>query len=256
MSTRWFPLVRWFRIALDCCLPRTCAACGSPLPPGHAHAACGRCLAAIRPPSPPWCPRCGLPLPHAGAPCPDCRRHPPAFGIARAAGVYRGDDTALNPLGALVRALKYHGRREVAPTLGALLADRWPYDADVVLVPVPACRRRLQERRVDHALLLARALARRRRLPLAADVLRRVRATAVQAGLDAVSRRRNLAGAFAVVRPGVVRGRHVVVVDDVLTTGATADLCARALLAAGARRVDVWVVARTPASTPARRRSP
>src|SRR5262249_5466032 len=98
----------------------------------------------------------------------------------------------------------------------------------------------------NQALLLARTLARRRGLALAPRALVRTRATHAQPGLAALARRRNLAGAFAVPRPADVRGRDVVLVDDVLTTGATADTCARVLLDAGAARIDVYTAGRAP----------
>jgi ComF family protein len=152
----------------------------------------------------------------------------------------------LNPLAGAIRALKYRQRRDVAATLGALLAERWPFGDDAVLVPVPPSSARLRARGHDHVLLLARVLARRARLRLAPGALRRVHPTATQVRLDAGARRHNLAGAFAVQHREAIRGRRVVLVDDVLTTGATADACAAVLAAAGAERVDVFTVGRAP----------
>ena len=134
----------------------------------------------------------------------------------------------------------------LAGALGALLAERYPFRPNALLVPVPLHPARLRARGFNQALLLARALGRRRGLPLAPRLLVRTRATDVQARLPAAERRRNLDGAFAVRAPRLCRARSVVRVDDVLTTGATADACARALLAAGAARVDVYTVGRAP----------
>ena len=154
--------------------------------------------------------------------------------------------TGLNPLAAAVGGLKYRRRRRVAEALGALLAERYPFGADALLVPVPLHRRRLRARGFNQALLLARVLGRRRALSVAPRALARIRATEAQTGLPAADRKRNLRDAFAVRTPAVIEGRPVVLVDDVLTTGATADACARALLAAGARRVDVYTAGRAP----------
>jgi len=136
----------------------------------------------------------------------------------------------------------------VADALGALLAEHYPFGPEALLVPVPLHPKRLRARGFNQALLLARALGRRRGLPVAPRVLVRTRATLAQAGLSAAARRRNLRAAFAVRSPARVARRLVVLVDDVLTTGATADACARALLNGGAARVEVYTVGRAPGS--------
>jgi ComF family protein len=236
---------RWLRLALDCVLPRDCDACERPLPGGVPGAVCAACLATIVPPSP-RCDTCDVPTPHPVRRCADCDISTPAFSSARALGLYLPSQTGLNPLARAVHALKYRGRRVVAGSLGELLAERYPFAHDALLVPVPLHLDRLRARGFNQALLLARALGRRRGLATLADVLRRRRDTPLQAGLGAAARQRNLRDAFVVVGAGCLRRRDVVLVDDVLTTGATANACATALRAAGAARVDVFVVGRTP----------
>jgi ComF family protein len=144
-----------------------------------------------------------------------------------------------------IHALKFRGRRALARPLAKLIVEQWgaALDADVAaLVPVPLARGRQAERGFNQAALLAERLAAALGVPARPRWLARVRATAPQSDLGAAERRANVRGAF-VAHPAVA-GRHVVVVDDVLTTGATVAECARALKAAGAARVGVLAVAR------------
>lgn len=231
------------RLLADLLFPGDCEVCGAPLPPGDRACLCGPCCARILPPPPPLCPRCGIPTRSVDA-CFDCRRRPPRYARARALGLYLPEAGPLNPLAAAVRALKYQARRPVAWTLGELLAERYPFAPDAVLVPVPLHPRRLRERGFNQSLLLARALGRARRLLVVPRALVRTRPTAAQPGLTRAAREQNLRGAFAVCAAAAVRDRPVVLVDDVLTTGATANACATALLAAGAAQVDVYTVGR------------
>jgi len=239
---------RWLQVLLDGVFPQHCEACERPLPLGHGSCLCAACRAAMAAPAPPLCRSCGVPLRLIGPsdPCPSCVHHPPAFAAARAAALYLPSASGLNPLAAAVQGLKYRRRRKLADALGALLAERYPFAPDALLVPVPLHRTRLGARGFNQALLLARALGRRRGLPVAPRLLVRTRATEAQARLPAAERRRNLDGAFTVRTQRLRLTRPIVLVDDVLTTGATADACARALLAAGAGRVDVYTVGRAP----------
>jgi ComF family protein len=202
----------------------------------------------MAPPPPPLCRLCGVPLGGRAVSerCQTCARRPPAFAAARAAALYLPAAAGRNSVAAAVHNLKYRGRRHVAEALGALLAERYPFADRALLVPVPLHVRRLRARGFNQALLLARALGRRRGLAVAPRVLVRTRATLAQPGLAAAERLENVRDAFAVRAPGAVARRRVVLVDDVLTSGATAAACARALLAAGAARVDVYTVGRAP----------
>lgn len=167
---------------------------------------------------------------------------PPAYRRARAAVRY--DEVARN----LVHALKYGDRIDLAPTAGTWMARAGREllsDADA-LVPVPLHWRRLWTRRFNQSAQLALAVSRACGVPVADSALKRVKATAQQVGLSQKERAANVQGAFRVPPEGkaAVQGRRLILIDDVLTSGATVDACARTLLRAGARDVDVLVFAR------------
>ena len=191
----------------------------------------------------PWnrvaCTRCGLPMPAIGE-CGDCLTQPPALTQVRAVFVYGF------PLDRLVPRFKFHrdlaAGRLMADLMVGVLASAPRPD---VLAPLPLHAHRLRERGYDQALELARPLAAALTLPLRPDLLQRVRSTAPQSELDASQRHRNVASAFAVPARAALPA-HIALVDDVMTTGATLDAAARALLRGGAKRVDAWVCARVP----------
>jgi ComF family protein len=234
----WWP---WVTAALDLVFPPLCPVCDGLLGKGRRDPLCGACWKGFDRISPPWCRCCGAPLGIEGL-CGACRSRRPRFAYARAA--LRYGDLAREA----IHAFKFGGRRGLANPLGDLLAgvglSALPGAVPDVLVPVPLHPRRARERGYNQALLLARRLERAWGVPVAADVLLRNVPTLPQTDLDAAARRRNVRDAFAVRRPEVIAGRHVVLVDDVLTTGATAGECARVLLRAGAATVGVVTVAR------------
>lgn len=235
------PLRRWVTAVVDLVFPPLCPVCREMLGAGRRDPLCGVCWEALERIAPPWCRCCGAPLGVEGL-CGACRGRRPHFAYARAAARY----------GDLVRetihAFKFGGRRGLANPLGDLLAGlglgALPGAAPDVLVPVPLHPRRARERGYNQALLLARRLERAWGVPVVADALIRAVPTRPQTDLDAAARRRNVRDAFAVRRPALIAGRHVVLVDDVLTTGATAGECARSLTRAGAAAVGVLTVAR------------
>jgi len=231
----------WVAAALDLVFPPICPVCDGPLGAGRRDPLCGACWEGLERIAPPWCRCCGAPLGVEGL-CGACRQRRPRFAYARAALRYGGIARDA------IHAFKFGGRRLLADPLGDLLAglglSALPGAAPDLLVPVPLHPRRARERGYDQALLLTRRLGLAWSLPVGADALVRTVATLPQADLDAEARRRNVREAFAVRRPELCAGRHVVLVDDVLTTGATAGECALALTRAGAAAVGVLTVAR------------
>lgn len=240
------PARAWMLAALDLVFPAVCPVCEAALGAGRRDPLCGPCWSAIVPVTPPWCARCGLPFPTFAASgfadsgvCQACATDPPRFAWARAAALYEG------ALRDALHAFKFRGKRALARPLAALVAETLcahrPPDLDA-LVPVPLAPARERDRGFNQSALLADRLATELGVGVHAGWLRRTRATAPQTELTAMERRTNVRGAFT--SAPVVRGKSVAIVDDVLTTGATASECARALLAEGARSVGVITVAR------------
>ncbi len=226
----------------------TCAACREPLHHPTRGAVCETCWAAISTFLPPLCAHCGDPLPSwrvisiDTGQCPRCRRRRSPIARSRAIGPYEGS------LRAIVHALKYDRRRSLAIELGRRMRAHCQdiLDGADIVVPVPLHRRRRRARGFNQAADLARHLG----VPVL-SVLRRRRATPSQTDLPAARRHANVRQAFALRRSADVRGLCIVLVDDVSTTGATLEACARVLVDAGAREVRAVTAARVASKPPA-----
>jgi ComF family protein len=276
-TTGWWR--HWTGGLLDLLFPPFCPVCRASLDDDRHGPLCGRCWLALERIGPPWCRCCGKPLfggrglditlalrqsmnagsggfgPGAegqpkvdsrvgegGSLCGACRLHRPAYSYARAAARY---DAVVREA---LHVFKFRGRRSLAGPLGDLLADgveqSLPLGRPDLLVPVPLHPRRARERGFNQALLLARRVGQAWERPVRGDVLLRIVATPSQTALAAPARRSNVRGAFRVRRPEAIAGRHVALVDDIVTTGATVSECARCLEESGAVAVGVLAVAR------------
>jgi ComF family protein len=230
------------RAALDLALPPLCAVCREPVDGQGLCAACWSKLSFI---TRPYCERLGIPFvydPGPGILSMEAIAEPPAYQRARAA--VRFDEISR----ALVHALKYGDRLDLAPMMGRWLgqAGRELLEEADALVPVPLHWRRRWARRFNQSAVLAAEVSAASGVPIAAGALKRVKFTAQQVGLSRSQRAANVQGAFRVTPEGkaAIAGRRLLLIDDVLTSGATVEGCVKALLRAGARNVDVLVFAR------------
>lgn len=201
---------------------------------------CAACRATVKPVEPPWCEKCGAPNTSMRL-CSRCRAQPLQMDSIRSVALFQG------PLREGIHRYKYQRLASLADPFGDMLIEYWcthQLTADW-LVPVPLHPSRERDRGYNQSNLLARRLAAGVGVPISAAGLRRTRATAVQMELNAAQRKENVAGAFA-CDEARVRGKRVIVVDDVCTTGATLEACAAALLKAGAVSVMGLTLARTP----------
>lgn len=223
--------------------PSTCLACRQPLAPATLPMFCPACLAEVELLRGPLCPGCGRPFPKAAGGehfCGLCLTGHYHFARARAVALYTA------PLAQVIHRFKYQGQTHALASFHALLAllPEAVAQPPELILPVPLHDRKLRQRGFNQAALLARAFFPREKKRVRTDLLRRERDTEPQTSLSGKARRQNLKNAFALREPGEVRGKRVLLVDDVFTTGTTVNECARVLKKAGAARVEVLTLAR------------
>lgn len=230
--------------ASDFLMPRECFHCRLDLPCAANGPLCPDCAARVRPVAGLYCLRCGEPLPDGGAHCFNCRG---SKALKYKCKRVRSAAPFGPELRSLIHSLKYSFRESLARPLGALLAQayrRYPELHDSTLItPVPLAPKRLRTRGFNQSALLAQVLSEQLAMRVECAALTKLRDTPSQALLDREERLANLAGAFR-ADPVIVKGKRILLVDDVATTTATLEACAAALLAAGARRVKGLTLAR------------
>ena len=234
-------LKRFGLTVLEFFLPRLCLFCGAAVGETAAVAVCPECESLITWVESPLCNRCGKMFADPGGGdrvCGDCQTDPPPFARARAAALY--DD----PVAQAITGFKFSRKMAFLPVMQHWL--KRPLCLELVeaadlLAPVPLHPRRIRNRGFNQALLLAQGFP---GVPVAREALIRTRPTRPQVGLNPKERKDNVKGAFTVPDPGLVKGKNVLLIDDLFTTGSTVKECARVLRKAGARQVEVLTVAR------------
>ena len=225
--------------------PRTCLACGKDLQYEDTSPVCPSCQNGLVLPGPLICARCGVVLKSGGAHCFHCRA---SKGEKFKCKIIRSACNFNTYSRGLVYALKYQGADYVAPYMGELMAHRFSMLRELagvkLVVPVPLFSKRKKKRGYNQSELLARAFCKQTGLPLDTETLVRVRDTDSQTKLGRQERTRNMTGAFAVKNPQYVKGKVILLIDDVATTGSTLEACAQALRQAGAKRVMAYTFAR------------
>jgi len=240
---------RWLDALFSLLFPSPCRVCQGPLT-SHRSLICGTCWDGIRRIEGPICPRCGIPFPSAESQaytpqflCGDCRLEEPPFHQARSVGYYEGT------LREAIHLFKFGKREEMGRHLGGLMVDHFPEDWDLssidLLLPIPLHPRRRWERGFNQSLILGERIAKAYDIKLEGHVLARSRPTLPQSDLPLAEKFANLKGAFQVRKREEVEGKNILLVDDIYTSGATAQEASKTLLKAGAEKVLVYTLARS-----------
>ena len=252
-SPRWRCLAaRILDKALDAVFPPCCIACENWLPAGPSRCFCESCDASIELVRAPLCRLCGRPYRHdwqSDHLCGACLLQPPSFSVARSWACYPRDPDPSHPLRQVIHRFKYGRQASLGQPLGRHLAQvcrPWFRSSELdLIIPVPLHPRRLRWRGFNQAVLLGREVGKAWGLPLNPFVLIRKTETAPQTGLSLKERRPNVKGAFSIAPGRAVKGMRLLLMDDIYTSGATVNECARVLLRSGAREVQVLTLGRT-----------
>ncbi len=229
---------------LNVFLPKVCISCKKDLDALSSEPLCIGCLAGLEYLQKPYCERCGMPLEFSRGYCYDCDGKKHSLSYARSALVY---NKTLQPV---IHAFKYSSRNDLAPFLANEMAKAYDYFPEIkdhdFLMPVPLHRKRFHTRGYNQAELLARELSRIKGFSFITGAVERSVATPTQTKLNKQERQKNVSGAFQVVRPELVKGKKILLIDDVATTLSTLDELAATLIAAGAESVCAYTLAREP----------
>ncbi len=222
---------------LNTLFPETCPVCHEASSDHTTAPICTGCWDSIQPYEGPKCDKCGMPLDSdSSIICGECIKDQPAFRSVRTFGLYKG------PLRKAINLLKYHNMKRLSkPLSGMILRMKIPR-ADTVM-PVPLYKERLRQREFNQSALLAKYTAKNTGTPLLVNCLVKVKDTMPQVGLSSRERRRNIRNAFGVDKKELIKGKDIILVDDVITTGATVRECSRVLKKAGAGSIYVMALA-------------
>jgi ComF family protein len=222
---------------LNILFPETCPVCKNPAKDHRTAPICIDCWRTLSPYEGPMCRRCGTPLiSDVSTICGECLAHEPAFSYARSFGLYEG------VLKRAISLLKFYGIKRLSRPLSDVMLKMKIPEADVV-IPVPLHEKRLRKREFNQSALIAKYLASSMGLRVMLNSLVKVRDTMPQVGLSSQARKKNIKGAFAVENDSLITGKDIVLVDDVVTTGATVRECSKVLKKAGARNIYVITLA-------------